>query len=70
MLYCHRGGGYNVGNSPLTKGALAWGTPPLWLGVSPLPPCQNVIKGGIIPSIAQRKFSGKIDPPSKKVPHI
>lgn len=38
---------------------LAWGTPPpLFRGIPP-PPCHNVILGGIIPYVNQRKFSGK-----------
>jgi hypothetical protein len=43
--------------------------PPLWHGgiplpttVSPLSPCQNVTKGGTIPSVNQKKFLGKMDP--------
>lgn len=40
------------------------GPPPPTTPVSPLPPCQNVGLGGIIPSVKRKKFLGKIDPPS------
>ena len=44
---------------------LAWGCLPPLYPVSPLPPCQNVVNGGIIPSVKRKKFSGKNDPLSE-----
>jgi len=67
----HMGGGGKMWISPPHyTPPLAWGSLPPYVPVSPLPPCQNVKKGGIIPYVNQRKFSGKTTPLLKKVPHM
>jgi len=56
------GGGDNMCiTPPHLYPPLAWGTPPPTLRGIPPPSRQNVSFGGIIPSIAQRKFLGKND---------